>query len=174
MPLGDNLKKIRGSETQTAFAKKLGISRTYLSDLENGRKSPSIETVSKLAEKLEVSTVYLLYGKPTLTDMEDEKGKVPIMGLYSGSEAEVAEKARTFSFDLLENTQDYKDDDLGAITNLYKVIYTARELEESDPNRAKNVRLFMRVIYQDLNKRIKNDSDSELNKLFKEISELIN
>ena len=65
MSIGENLKLIRKQkkQSQTLFAKSLGISRTYLSDLENDRKSPSIETVTKIAEKLNISTLYLLEGK---------------------------------------------------------------------------------------------------------------
>ena len=62
MSLGENLKKIRNDkhESQTKFAEKLGISRTYLSDLENDRKSPSIDTVTKIAERLNVSPIFFI------------------------------------------------------------------------------------------------------------------
>lgn len=64
MSIGENIKKIRKENglTQAEFSKKIGISRTYLSDLENNRKSPSVETLDKMAEKLGVSTTYLLNG----------------------------------------------------------------------------------------------------------------
>lgn len=64
MSIGENIKKIRKENglTQTEFSKKIGISRTYLSDLENSRKSPSVETLDKIAKKLNVSTTYLLNG----------------------------------------------------------------------------------------------------------------
>ncbi|MCD5030359.1 helix-turn-helix domain-containing protein [Enterococcus asini] len=65
MKIGENIKKMRlkQGDSQSQFAKKLEISRTYLSDLENNRKSPSIETVTKIAEKLGISTNELLYGE---------------------------------------------------------------------------------------------------------------
>jgi len=64
MSIGENIKKIRKENglTQAEFTKKIGISRTYLSDLENNRKSPSVETLDKMAEKLGVSTTYLING----------------------------------------------------------------------------------------------------------------
>lgn len=64
MSIGENIKKIRKENglTQAEFSKKIGISRTYLSDLENNRKSPSVETLDKMAEKLGVSTTYLING----------------------------------------------------------------------------------------------------------------
>ena len=57
----DKIRKENGL-TQAEFSKKIGISRTYLSDLENNRKSPSVETLDKMAEKLGVSTTYLING----------------------------------------------------------------------------------------------------------------
>lgn len=74
LSIGKNLKLIRKQkkQSQTLFAKSLGISRTYLSDLENDRKSPSIETVTKIAEKLNISTLYLLEGKKTFEDLSIE------------------------------------------------------------------------------------------------------
>ena len=64
MSIGENIKKIRKENglTQAEFSKKIGISLTYLSDLENNRKSPSVETLDKMAEKLGVSTTYLING----------------------------------------------------------------------------------------------------------------
>jgi len=64
MSIGENIKKIRKENglTQAEFSKRIGISRTYLSDLENSRKSPSVETLDKIANKLDVSTTYLLNG----------------------------------------------------------------------------------------------------------------
>lgn len=74
LSIGENLKLIRKQkkQSQTLFAKSLGISRTYLSDLENDRKSPSVETVKKIADKLNISTLYLLEGKKTFEDLSIE------------------------------------------------------------------------------------------------------
>lgn len=62
MSIGQNIKSIRKKRnlTQTKFAQSLNISRTYLSDLENNRKSPSIDTINKIAKKLNVPTMHLL------------------------------------------------------------------------------------------------------------------
>lgn len=48
--IGELVKELRGNQTQKEFAKKIGISRSYLSDLESSRKSPSLATLSKLAK----------------------------------------------------------------------------------------------------------------------------
>lgn len=65
MKIGDRLKYLRTKDecsTQMEFSKKIGISNSYLSDLENNRKSPSLKTVSKIAERLGITTDELLYG----------------------------------------------------------------------------------------------------------------
>lgn len=70
MTIGDNLKKIRKEKklTQQQLAKKIGISRSYLSDVENNRYNPSSNTVESFAEKLNVSMFYLTTGEKTLAD----------------------------------------------------------------------------------------------------------
>ena len=53
MGVGIKIKELRKSKslTQDEFAKQIGISRTYLSDIENNRKSPTVETLEKIAER---------------------------------------------------------------------------------------------------------------------------
>lgn len=63
--IGKALKRIRGKKTQSEFAERIGISRSYLGDLENNRKNPSIETLSKIANKLDISLNELLYPSDT-------------------------------------------------------------------------------------------------------------
>ena len=52
--IGSVIKEMRTDEqlTQEMFSKRAGISRSYLGDLENNRKSPSVETLQKLATAL--------------------------------------------------------------------------------------------------------------------------
>mgnify|MGYP002713868581 FL=1 len=61
MNIGENIKKVRKEQnaTQEEFAKKLGISRSYLSDIENNRKNISTNTLRNISEKLNVSINYL-------------------------------------------------------------------------------------------------------------------
>ncbi|MBC7474763.1 MAG: helix-turn-helix transcriptional regulator [Candidatus Sericytochromatia bacterium] len=64
---GERLKKIRneGSLSQEQLGKTLGYKnpRSDISNLENGRKYPSVDKLIKLAESLPVSIDYLLLGK---------------------------------------------------------------------------------------------------------------
>lgn len=77
MTLGKNIKTIRKERnlTQLEFAEKVGLSRSYLSDLENDRKNISTKTLELLSEKLDVSMNYLTTGEKMLRDLtEDEIG----------------------------------------------------------------------------------------------------
>ncbi|HCS30607.1 helix-turn-helix domain-containing protein [uncultured Enterococcus sp.] len=71
MSIGENLKVLRkkAKKNQTKFAKDIGISRTYLSDLEHNRKSLSIDTIEKIAKKLNVPVTDLLYSGKSLDAM---------------------------------------------------------------------------------------------------------
>lgn len=57
------IKEIRKNEnmTQEQFAKRIGVSRSYLNDVENARKNPSIKTIEKLANKMDM-TIHDFFG----------------------------------------------------------------------------------------------------------------
>lgn len=65
MSVGKTIKEIRKQRnlTQKQLADQIEISRSYLSDIENGNKNPSIKTTQRLAEKLGVTVAYLTSGK---------------------------------------------------------------------------------------------------------------
>lgn len=54
--LGRKIQKLRKNLdlTQEKLAEKINISRTHMGHIEQGRKSPSIKTMDKLAEALKV------------------------------------------------------------------------------------------------------------------------
>lgn len=73
MKFGQNLKRIRKrmNMTQEELATKMEISRSYLSDIENGRKNLSIKTVKKLADSLGLS-VNDLFNDETIFEEKDK------------------------------------------------------------------------------------------------------
>lgn len=60
--IGENIKQVRKEKrmTQKELGETIGISNTYLSDIEIGRTNPSIKTLKRIAKGLEVSYVELL------------------------------------------------------------------------------------------------------------------
>ncbi len=60
--IGDNIRKYRKIKnlTQKDLGEAIGISNTYVSDMETGRTNPSIKTLKKIAKGLEVNYMELL------------------------------------------------------------------------------------------------------------------
>lgn len=60
--LGQNLKKIRAEKkmSQGDIARTLGVDRGYISNIENGKRNPTLATIDKLAKVLGVSADELL------------------------------------------------------------------------------------------------------------------
>lgn len=60
--LGKNMKRIRAKKkmSQGDIARTLEVDRGYISNIENGKKNPTLATVAKIANALEVSPDELL------------------------------------------------------------------------------------------------------------------
>jgi len=60
--LGENLKRIRTKKklSQGAIARILGVDKGYISNIENGKKNPTLATIEKLANALNISADELL------------------------------------------------------------------------------------------------------------------
>lgn len=60
--LGRNLKRIRTEKgiSQVDIARSLGVSRGFVSNLENGKTNPTLATITKLANAIGVTTDELL------------------------------------------------------------------------------------------------------------------
>lgn len=60
--LGRNVRQLREAKgwSQEDYADRAGIHRTYVSDIERGRRNPTITVVEKLARPLEVTPGSLL------------------------------------------------------------------------------------------------------------------
>lgn len=54
--LGENLKKIRTRKnvTQVEIANILGVDRSFVSNIENGKNNPTLSTIANLAKALKV------------------------------------------------------------------------------------------------------------------------
>ncbi|USU04124.1 helix-turn-helix domain-containing protein [Sphingomonadaceae bacterium OTU29LAMAA1] len=62
MRLGQNVRQLREAKgwSQEDYADRAGIHRTYVSDIERGRRNPTITVVERLAQPLGVTTGSLL------------------------------------------------------------------------------------------------------------------
>jgi len=60
--LGDNIKRIRTRKkmSQGDIARALEVDRGYISNIENGKKNPTLATIKKLADALNISADELL------------------------------------------------------------------------------------------------------------------
>lgn len=60
--LGLNVRRLREAKgwSQEDYAERAGIHRTYVSDIERGRRNPTVTVVEKLARPFEVSAGDLL------------------------------------------------------------------------------------------------------------------
>lgn len=60
--LGENIRKIREEKgmTQIDLCRKLEVDRAYMSNIENGKKNPTLSTIERIATALGVSSNELL------------------------------------------------------------------------------------------------------------------
>ncbi|MCD8508147.1 MAG: helix-turn-helix domain-containing protein [Candidatus Pacebacteria bacterium] len=60
--LGENLRKIRTKKdiTQTGLAEALGVDKSFISNIENGKTNPTLSTITSIAKALGVSSNELL------------------------------------------------------------------------------------------------------------------
>lgn len=74
--VGERIKKRRTELewTQDQLAQKAGISKSFLSDLENGKRSVSANNLLDIARALSVSLDFLMTGQAS----QDQKADVPI------------------------------------------------------------------------------------------------
>ena len=60
--LGENIRRIRLAKdmTQGDLCRKLGLDRAYMSNVESGKKNPTLSTIEKIAKALAVKAKDLL------------------------------------------------------------------------------------------------------------------
>lgn len=70
--LGRNVRRLREGNgwSQEDYADRAGIHRTYVSDIERGKRNPTVTVVEKLAKRLELPPGSLLGGQPAAADTQ--------------------------------------------------------------------------------------------------------
>lgn len=68
--IGGRIAKIRKEQelTQEKLAELSNISVQFLSDIENNKKSMTVTTLRKIADTLNVTTDYIIYGRTTMNE----------------------------------------------------------------------------------------------------------
>lgn len=74
MNIGVKIRELRLKKDmkQIELAKKAGISNTYLSDIEGGRTMPSLKTLIKISEALQVSANIFLANNYVKTEQKNQ------------------------------------------------------------------------------------------------------
>ena len=76
---GDRIRAIRGQQnwTQEELAEAAGISKSFLSDIENGKRNISSESALKIADALGISLDYLIRGETGERERQREPVRIP-------------------------------------------------------------------------------------------------
>ena len=76
---GDRIRRARDERgwTQEKLAQEADISKSFLSDVENNKRSISADSALKIADALGVSLDYLLRGEPGKQELEREPVRIP-------------------------------------------------------------------------------------------------
>lgn len=77
MTIGTNIRnaRMKNGLTQRQVHEATNISQTQLSDYENGRKTPGLDTLAKIARYLKVSIDELYYGDPSISPITSAPDK---------------------------------------------------------------------------------------------------
>ena len=86
--VGIRIKEVRSNSNMTmeALGKKLNVSKSAIAHWEKGTNLPNKDRLKAISEILKTSVSYLLYGKKTLLDMNEDERKQYIMQLKNENE----------------------------------------------------------------------------------------
>jgi len=74
MNVAERIKQLRESQnmTKTRLAQLSGVSQSYISDIEAGKRNPTLEVISRICDALGVTVVELLSDEETKPEIEPE------------------------------------------------------------------------------------------------------
>lgn len=75
---GEALKLLRRYQglNQSTLAKELGVSRSYISELESGNRTPSLDLLNRYADVFNIPTSSLVFFAEALQDNENLSGRL--------------------------------------------------------------------------------------------------
>ncbi|MEY9140404.1 MULTISPECIES: helix-turn-helix domain-containing protein [Mammaliicoccus] len=174
MSIGNTIKEIRKQRklTQQELADELKISRSYLSDIENGNKNPSIKTTEKLAKKLNVSVGYLTSGNKMYSDLTEDEVTQQMIKMNKILNKNHKDKENNIKSNLLEIIQrDLSYLEVHYLNNMYNFY----EIEKEQKDNLLSISVLIQQIYQhkgDKDKEIYDDTMNEFSKFLKQYLEI--
>jgi len=74
MNVAERIKQLRESRkmTKTRLAQLAGVSQSYISDIEAGKKNPTLEVISRICDALGVTVIELLSEEITTPEIDPE------------------------------------------------------------------------------------------------------
>ena len=131
MSIGENIKKVRKEKklTQEKLSKEMGISRSYLSDVENNRYNPSSKTLNMFADKLDVSMLYLTTGKRAVKDLTYDEIEQSMEDAFRSNNEEMQRSLKEKLKDLLDVELSHSE-----VTYLTNAMTLLRLSENNDIN----------------------------------------
>ncbi|MDT2756227.1 helix-turn-helix transcriptional regulator [Enterococcus asini] len=164
------LRELKGwSKAETA--RKLEVTGGAYSNWEYGNREPNFETLQKISNIFGISTLYLLEGEKTSADLDIlNKGQaIDMPEWFKTMDNDSLDSAYQRSLELLNNRNLYDTDSIGALSNLYKLLDTLKEIEPSNPNLSKETKSFLTVLMQNLNYQIDTDPTISLNDFYNKV-----
>ncbi|MGD9994033.1 MAG: helix-turn-helix domain-containing protein [Salinivirgaceae bacterium] len=78
MQIGATIKKLRKEKgiTQIDFSKRCGISQTYLSQIENDERNPTVDVLEKISNVLEIPYPVLSFLSITIDSVPEDKKEI--------------------------------------------------------------------------------------------------
>lgn len=174
MSVGNTIKQIRKQRnlTQQQLADELKLSRSYLSDIENGRKQPSIKTTQALADKLNVTIGYLTSGNKMFGDLTENEAKQQILKMNKILNKDHKDKEKNLKnnlFELLQKDLSYLE--VHYLNNMYNFY----ELEKAQRDNLLSISVLLQQLYEhkgSKDKEIYDDTIQEFSKFLKQYIEI--
>lgn len=139
MSIGERIKNLRKERklTQVELAKKSNISRSYLTDIENNRYNPSVETLKAIANSLEVTLSDILSDEVKENSCLNDKDKKSITNDLKKLMNDFRSGTDGTAY---YNGQELDDDDLDLIESAMKIALEQIKIKNKEkytPNKYK-------------------------------------
>ncbi|WP_110954148.1 helix-turn-helix domain-containing protein [Anaerosinus massiliensis] len=124
--LGRRVAMIRGNHTQKELASAIGVSRSYISNIEQGLTAPSLEILINIAKQYRSSLDWLIYGDSCtilVPKVRGQQADPPNALLCRGTKAAKPEPACTeLSPEIMQIFRNLMPDEQGLVIEFIKLL----------------------------------------------------